>query len=1024
MKTIGILRAGGWSFIARLQKSVLSALLWVFSLQQIVAQPPVAPSQTAPGKLMSIFAAPKDLKINEIRPLAKTNPVGSFQHSFVELYNAGDKPQHLQHWQLVNGKGKVIAALPAWILPGRSFLTVYFGQGQNDSSFTDRAGHFYTQGDSLVFDPSADEVGLYRGSLSIAGIQDFVSWSNTGTYLPGIAHDHAQQKHLWKKGAFVNRSAAGPLSSLGLCPDGYDNNQVSDWREFDWGTYFIGGYYGKPNPIQIAPLHESVITTDSVTLVWASRPGATGYRLQISSQGPDFNNLMTDITLKDTNYTLPVGYGIFHWRVFVLTPRRLTEHAVWLFRKAPAPSNEQVKVLPVPHLLQHKDTRMLCVSNDDPPRPLPFPVLFTRPGCSEFSGPLGPWDNEHPEDHALEGCEHCGYYCARASIAMINHYAGGDLSQDRISYQVFKDYVPWAEMDLGHNTGLYNHEITSAYSWALNGVPVAHMGFYLPFNTIVTEIDAGKPLLVHIPGHAMVVAGYRFNPLAPLEQKYIYVLDPWPPHHRSGWKVYGQVPIEGFWQIATGLFGGRAQETTVKSDAEGDGVVDFDEQNRFCSNYLLTDTDDDQVPDKKDIRSYVFHPVDHAACPTNPAFLPNLPDIDADMDRAECDCDSDGDLDFDGGEDIDGAGDSPLIGGESCVYDKNDKIMLVVPLPGPVFVAGQMVQTTGSSLHQNSVYHYEVQGGCPIAPGSAIFQQGLVQTNATGSFGPQAIGVYPPGVYTFVLDLNENFIYDDCDVFTCFSVIPNPLRLDGVVVPPSKPGASDGSIDLTVEGCTPPYFFEWSNGATTEDLTDLPEGVYTVTVISSDDCVETAEFTLSVTDCNLTIAHTVVPAGNPFFPDGAVYLIVFGGTPPYSFQWSNGSTQQNLTGVAPGAYTVTLTDAAGCSLTASFEVPEAVPLNGTNSRNSASGAGLAPSAIVFPNPASDALNIRLARLPETPVLLRIFDPAGSLRLEQQIAAPHRSTEIKVNTRQLLPGPYWLELSAGGYKTHTRFVVMR
>lgn len=1027
MKPFDVLRARGRCGIFLEGKSLFAALLFICSLCPVSAQPPVQLSQHAAGKIILQLGPPRNLKINEIRPFAKKDPLGRFLHSFVELYNAGAQAQSLQGWQLVNGQGATIAQLPAWTLPGRSFLTVYFGQGQDDPSFTDKSGSFYTQGDSVVFDVAADEVGLYRGGISIAGIQDFVAWSNTGSYMPGIPHDHAQQKHLWKKGTFVDRSGYGPLSTHGLCPDGYDNNLTNDWREYDWGTYFIGGYYGKPNPIQISPLNEAVIATDSATLVWAARPGVTGYRLQVSSQGPDFQNLLVDVELKDTSYAMLPGYGIFYWRVFVLTPKQLTEHAVWLFRKAPAPANEQVKLLPVPHLLQHKDTRMLCVSNDDPPPmpppPPPFPVLFTRPGCSEFSGSLGPWDDGHPDEHALKGCEHCTWYCPRACIAMINNYAGGDLSQDRISFQAFKDHQPWAEMDLGHNRGFYINEITAVYSWAMNGVPVSFRGYIPLFSDIVTELDAGKPMIITIPGHVMVVAGYRFNPQAPLEQKYIYVLDPWPPHHRSGWKVYGQVPIEGFWQVATSFFGGRAQETTVKSDAEGDGVVDFDEQNRFCSSYLLTDTDDDQVPDKKDIRSYAFHPLDHPGCPTDPVINPNLADIDADMDRAECDCNTDGDSDYDGGEDVDGGGDSPKGAGETCVYDKNDQLMIIVPVPGPVFFAGQIVNMTGFSLHRNTVYPYEVQAGCPIAFGDPIFHQGIVITNAAGGFPATAVGAYPPGIYTFVIDVNENFMFDDCDAFACFTVIPR-LLIDGVVQPPSQPGASDGAIDLSVEGCTPPYSFEWSNGATSEDLTGLPEGVYTVTVISSDDCVETAEFELTVPDCDLSIAHTVVPATNPFFPDGAVYLLVFGGTPPYSFLWSNGTTDQNLTGVPAGTYTVTLTDAAGCELTASFEVFEAVPFNGADTRSSNPGQIPEMKMKIFPNPASDRLTVQFIQPAETTVLLRVFDPAGRVLSEQTIGAPKGFAETRVQTGQFAPGPYWLELSDGVGRMRARFVVIR
>lgn len=60
----------------------------------------------------------------------------------------------------------------------------------------------------------------------------------------------------------------------------------------------------------------------------------------------------------------------------------------------------------------------------------------------------------------------------------------------------------------------------------------------------------------------------------------------------------------------------------------------------------------------------------------------------------------------------------------------------------------------------------------------------------------------------------------------------------------SSPGASDGAIDLTVTGGTPPYTFEWSTGAITEDISDLPAGTYSVVVTDANGCIAEDEVTL------------------------------------------------------------------------------------------------------------------------------------------------------------------------------------
>ncbi len=149
-------------------------------------------------------------------------------------------------------------------------------------------------------------------------------------------------------------------------------------------------------------------------------------------------------------------------------------------------------------------------------------------------------------------------------------------------------------------------------------------------------------------------------------------------------------------------------------------------------------------------------------------------------------------------------------------------------------------------------------------------------------------------------------------------------------------GGNNGAVDLTAGGGTPPYSYNWSNGSTSEDLSGLSTGTYTVTITDANGCtvVGSATITQPTGVLNATYVQTasVLCFGGT---NGALDLTVIGGTSPYSYQWSNGATTEDLTGVAAGNYTVMITDINGCTFNLNATITQ--PL-----------APLAPSTSVTP----------------------------------------------------------------------------
>lgn len=125
---------------------------------------------------------------------------------------------------------------------------------------------------------------------------------------------------------------------------------------------------------------------------------------------------------------------------------------------------------------------------------------------------------------------------------------------------------------------------------------------------------------------------------------------------------------------------------------------------------------------------------------------------------------------------------------------------------------------------------------------------------------------------------------------------------------------NDGSINLTVTGGTAPYSFLWSNGSTAEDPTGLAPGNYSVTITDAIGCtILSPNFTVG-TRVPTIISHSATDVDCFGNKTGSINLTVSGQS-PFTYLWSNGSTLQNRTGLAAGSYTVTTTDADGCSAT-------------------------------------------------------------------------------------------------------------
>ncbi|MCW5920897.1 MAG: gliding motility-associated C-terminal domain-containing protein [Saprospiraceae bacterium] len=239
----------------------------------------------------------------------------------------------------------------------------------------------------------------------------------------------------------------------------------------------------------------------------------------------------------------------------------------------------------------------------------------------------------------------------------------------------------------------------------------------------------------------------------------------------------------------------------------------------------------------------------------------------------------------------------------------------VIPTPtATISGSGQLCQGGGGTVNLTVTFTGEgpwtftpTFNGSPQAPITTSENPYTYTVNQVGNYGLQNVSV-PGGANGCNGTVSGSASVTQVTINTSATVINSQCGLD------------NGGINLTVSGGSQPYLFQWSNGATTEDLSNIPAGSYTVTITEATGC--TREFTATVNDniVNLNItanvtANTTCNGGN-----GAIDVSV--NPPPgnYTYQWSNGATTQDINNLEPGAYTITVTAGPTCSNTATFNV--------------------------------------------------------------------------------------------------------
>jgi hypothetical protein len=285
-----------------------------------------------------------------------------------------------------------------------------------------------------------------------------------------------------------------------------------------------------------------------------------------------------------------------------------------------------------------------------------------------------------------------------------------------------------------------------------------------------------------------------------------------------------------------------------------------------------------------------------------------------------------------------------------------------------------------------------------VVTGSCIANSSSILINPIGGQAPYTIqwsnnysGLFQDSLAIGSYDIHLVDAHG-CILDTTIDIVPSsPTVINANQTNVSCFGLGNGAIDVSIVQGVPSYSYAWDNGATTEDLSALSPGTYRLTLTDGNGCVTYVSYSISEPD-DLTASASTSPANNT--NNGAIDLNVTGGTPAYSYLWSNNETTEDLSNLSAGIYNVTVTDANGCQAVIQAEVIA----ESTNSLVNLTSSDWS----IFPNPAVNNATIEW-NINDIDELI-ITDSNGKITSRKLV-----SNENKYEVENLESGIYFINL---------------